>query len=83
MYDETNVPGPEYRVRPVVRYVVTRYCHPYQTAGGGAGCTGGSEVVAEAPNEQQAEDIAKAMQAAEDLEVQAMKADIGGLRGPR
>lgn len=69
MYDETNVPGPEYRVRPVVRHIVTRYCHPYQSKDGKEGSAGSSEVVAEVPSEYQALEIAKAMVSA--------SADIG------
>lgn len=60
-YDETNVPGPEYRVRPVTRFVVTRYCHPYQAADGSHGHTGSSEVVGEFDTEQRACDIARAL----------------------
>jgi hypothetical protein len=61
MFNETNVPGPEYRVRPVVRYVVTRYCHPYEHSDGPTGNGGGSTVVGEFPNEQQAFDVANAL----------------------
>jgi hypothetical protein len=73
MYDETNVPGPEFRVRPVVRYVVTRFCHPYidhsitiPDNNPGTYVPGGSEVLAEVPSEQRAFEIAEAMKAAED-----------------
>lgn len=65
MYDETNVPGPEYRVRTVVRYLVTRYCHPYQSKDGGCGSTGASTLVGEFQNEQQAFDVAQALAKAE------------------
>lgn len=65
MYDETNVPGPEYRVRPVVRYVVTRYCHPYQSRDGKVGMSGGSSVVGEFDKEQNAYDVAEALAARE------------------
>lgn len=63
MYNETNVPGPEYRVRPVVRYVVTRYCHPYevQTDNGIISVPGGSEVIGEFHNEDRASEVAEAM----------------------
>lgn len=65
MFDETNVPGPEFRVRPVVRYVVTRYCHPYISADGKCSSSGHSEVIAELPNEQRAFEVAQAMAKAE------------------
>ena len=65
MFDETNVPGPEFRVRPVVRYVVTRYCHPYTSADGKSSNGGSSEVIAELPNEQRAFEVASAMANAE------------------
>lgn len=65
MYTEKNVPGPEFRVRPVVRYLVTRYCHPYQAEDGTHGSTGSSEVIAELPNEQRAWEVAQAMASAE------------------
>ena len=61
MYDETNVPGPEFRVRAVTRHVVTRYFHPYQSRDGKQGSTGSSEVVAEVASEQIAIDIASAL----------------------
>lgn len=69
MYTEKNVPGPEYRVRPVVRYVVTRYCHPYHhehADGTYSAASGGSEVIAELPNEQRAWEVAQAMAKAEE-----------------
>lgn len=69
MYDETNVPGHEFRVRPVVRYVVTRYCHPYTQRlpdGEQIHMAGGSEVIAELPNEQRAFEVAQAMAKAEE-----------------
>lgn len=68
MYDETNVPGPEYRVRTVVRYVVTRYCHPYQSRDGACGSTGSSQIVGEFQNEQQAFEVAQALVAANAIE---------------
>lgn len=61
MYDETTVPGPEYRVRTVVRYVVTRYCHPYTSADGQSGCSGQSTVVGEFHDQQQAFEVAQAL----------------------
>lgn len=63
MYNETNVPGPEYRVRPVVRYVVTRYFHPYQSQDGKIGQNGSSEVIGEFDNEQLADQVCEAMKA--------------------
>lgn len=66
MYNETNVPGPEFRVRPVVRYVVTRYCHGYEALDGTHGSGGHSEVIAELPNEQRAFEVAQAMAKAEE-----------------
>lgn len=70
MYDKSNVPGPEYKVRTVTRHVVTRYFHPYKTDNVPGGvCSGYSEVVAEVPSEYQALEIARAMVAA--------SADIG------
>lgn len=61
MYDETNVPGPEYRVRPVVRYVVTRYCHPFKDKDG-LTINGHSGVIAEFPSEERAYEVAEALQ---------------------
>jgi hypothetical protein len=61
MYDETNVPGPEYRVRPVVRYVVTRYCHPFTSSDGKSGSAGHSEVIAEFHSDERAHEVAAAM----------------------
>jgi hypothetical protein len=61
MYDETNVPGPEFRVRTVARYVVTRYCHPYQSRDETHGSSGSSTVVGEFQNEQQAFEVANAL----------------------
>jgi len=61
MYDETNVPGPEYRVRPVVRYVVTRYCHPYRAKDGSHGMDGSSQVIGEFAQEIHAHDVAVAL----------------------
>ena len=65
MFNETNVPGPEYRVRTVVRYVVTRYCHPYQSIDGTHSMAGGSTVVGEFHGEQQAFEVAEALAARE------------------
>lgn len=70
-YDETNVPQPEYRVRLVARYVVTRYCYPYTQRGGGFNVSGGSRVICEVPTEQGAYDIARAIAHLEGGTVQA------------
>lgn len=67
MYDETNVPGPEYRVRPVVRYVVTRYCHPYTQSDGACALSGGSEVIGEFQNEERANEVAAGLAKAESF----------------
>ncbi len=71
MYDQHNVPPPEFRVRPVVKYVVTKYCHPY-THKPGLGIndkeipvSGGSSVVCEVVGEAAAYDIARALANAE------------------
>lgn len=63
MYNESNVPGPEYRVRTVVRYVVTRYTHPYiaENCGQPLQIEGGSRAIAEFPREQDAIDVATAL----------------------
>jgi hypothetical protein len=61
MYDESNVPGPEYRVRTVVRYTVTRYCHPYKSRNGVFGSSGSSVLIGEFQNEQQAYEVANSL----------------------
>lgn len=77
-YNESNVPPAEYRVRTVVRHVVTRYCHPY-THRAPSPCdvnqadipvSGGSKVVCEVPDEQQAWDIANALAESDGATVQ-------------
>ena len=73
MYDETNVPGPECRIRPVVRYLVTTYCHGYQTRDGSQGMTGSSRVVCECENEREAEDVQRALQHFHESTSRAMK----------
>ena len=65
MYDEMNVPGPEFRVRTVVRHVVTRYCHGFMSSDGKSGHSGSSTVVGEFQNEQQAYEVAQALAKAE------------------
>lgn len=64
MYDETNVPGPDYRVQPVVRYAVTAYYHPYQSRDGRSGSSGSHKVLAECDNEQNADEIVRSMKVA-------------------
>lgn len=75
-YNQHNVPGPEYRVRPIVRYVVTRYCHPYvhedEDGCGAHTVSGGSTVVAEFTHEVQAEEIARILQNHENAELAEM-----------
>jgi hypothetical protein len=65
VYKESEVPGPEYRVRMVSRYVVTRYCFPYVSDDGTHGSTGSSEVIGEFASEQRAFDVAHAMAASD------------------
>lgn len=78
MYDETNVPGPEIRVRPVVRYLVTTFYHPYTQSnpnsidGKGFLVPGGSKVVCECENERQADEVANALQSLHDHVMQAI-----------
>ena len=73
MYNETNVPSPEVRIRPVVRYLVTTYYHGFQSADGSHGMTGSSEVVCECESERQAEDVTRALQQLHNSTAQAMK----------
>jgi hypothetical protein len=62
MHDESNVPGPEFKVRSVTRYVVTRYFYPYKKADALGGVVEGySEVLAEVPTEEKAIEIAQCM----------------------
>lgn len=74
MYDQHNVPPPEYRVRTVVRHIVTRYCHPYTHFGPSPeesfDSGGGSSIICEVSSEQGAYDIAKALAKAEGATVQ-------------
>lgn len=65
VYTEETVPAPEYRVRTVVRYVVTRYCHPYVSRDGKTGSSGHSELLGEFHNEQRAYETAQALAARE------------------
>lgn len=75
MHDETTVPGPEFRVRPVIRYVVTRYFHPYLSRDGSHGSSGRSEVVGEFHNEDTAREVAYSM-------MNGMPEGVSGI-GPR
>lgn len=61
IYDETNVPPPDVRVIPVVRYQVTCYYHPYKFRDGNGACPGVHQVVAEIDNESRAQEVAEAM----------------------
>lgn len=61
MYDETNAEGPEFRVRTVVRYLVTRFSPPHRDLSGKVCSTGSSKVVGEFQNEQQAFVVAQAL----------------------
>jgi len=65
LYDETNVPPPEYRVRAVVRYAVMRYCHGYVSRDGKCASGGHSELLGEFHNEQRAFETAQALARAE------------------
>ena len=76
MYDETNVPGPEYRVRPVVRHLLTRYCHPYTARDGSVGSTGHSQMLGTFDNEEQAHEVAFLLQSREQM-VRAAQAEHG------
>ncbi len=78
MFNQDNVPPPEYRVRPVLRYVVTRYCHPYNhrvesdtsVQGDVIPVPGNCKALCEVPSEQGAFEIAEAMAKAEGATVQ-------------
>lgn len=54
--------GPEYSIRPVVRYVVAVYYHPETLPDGRPGTSGGSKVVGEFHNENMATDVRDALQ---------------------
>lgn len=58
--------GPEYSVRPVVRYVVAVYSHPETLPDGRPGATGGSKVVGEFDQESMAVDVRDALQRLSD-----------------
>jgi hypothetical protein len=69
MYDETNVPGPEYKVRPVVRYLVTVYFHPYTAKdqhGFPLPIEGSSKVIGEFDRDDNAELVRAGLQKLED-----------------
>lgn len=63
---ENPMKGPEYSVRPVVRYVVAVYSHPEILPDGRPGAAGGSKVVGEFHNENMATDVRDALQKAVD-----------------
>lgn len=78
MYDETNVPGPEYKVRPVVRYLVTVFYHGYMAKdqhGYPIQIDGSSRVVGEFEREDQAMLVQEAMQKVVDQQHLAMRAE--------
>ena len=58
-----EIPPPEIRVRPVVRYAVTRFFH----ASPADNLPSSSEVLTEVDNERNAEEIAAALRAAQRL----------------
>lgn len=60
-YQAYEIPLPEIRVRPVVRYVITRYYH----ASPADGLPASSEVLAEVDNELRAEELAEALRVAQ------------------
>lgn len=69
MYDENNVPGPEYKVRPVVRYLVTVFFHGYMTKdqhGYPLEIQGSSRVIGEFEREDHADDVKQALQKRSD-----------------
>lgn len=74
VHNQHDVPPPEYRVRTVVRHVVTRYCHPYTMCdahGNGAyNVKGSSSVICEVANDVTAYEIAKALAKQEGATVQ-------------
>jgi hypothetical protein len=77
MYDETNVPGPEYKVRPVVRYLVTVYFHPYlakDQSGFPLPIEGSSKVVGEFEREDRALEVQEALQKRSDQHQEASAA---------
>lgn len=76
MYTQDNVPPPEYRVRTVVRYVVTRYCFPYEHIARSDSeesmeVPGGSSAICEVASEQGAYEIAVALAKSEGATVQS------------
>lgn len=76
LYDENTVPGPEYRVRTVIRYVVTRYCFPYAASDGSHEMNGGSSALGTFDDENIAWQVAEAMATAETTPKQAT---VGGV----
>lgn len=71
MYDQTNVPGPEYKTRPVVRYLVTVYYHGYMAKDQHnypMEIQGSSRVVGEFEREDMAMAVQEALQKRENEE---------------
>lgn len=71
MYDETNVPCPEYKVRPVVRYLVTVYFHPYMAKdqhGFPLPIEGSSKVIGEFDRDDNAELVRDGLQKLTDAQ---------------
>lgn len=64
----------EIRVRPVVRYVVTRYFKPMPELG----LQGGSECLGEFDNERLADEVACAMRDADEVRCKTMSVMVGG-----
>lgn len=64
MNDPAAVPPPEFQIRPVVRYVITRYFH----ASPMDNLPASSEVLAEVDNERHAEELVAALRAAAKIE---------------
>lgn len=78
MYDETNVPGPEYRVRQVVRYLVTVYFHPYLTKdqkGFPLPIEGSSKVIGEFDRDDNAELVREGLQKQADTQHARMRSE--------
>lgn len=78
MYDETNVPPPDYRVRPVVRFLLTRFCHPFTNRDGSVGMSGSSSVLGTFDNEDQANEVAAMLEQRERL-IQASQVSEDGM----
>lgn len=59
-----EIPPPEFQIRPVVRYVITRYFH----ASPADGLPASSEVLAEVDSERHAEELLAALRTAAKVE---------------